>query len=201
MFPQDTWKIYNYMLKQNDNFIRLDSHVKFLEQCIKENLIPKGLYYKSKVNYNNNSLQSRCQKILDKASMKSIKMTVNWLHKQISHYIHNLKESKQTLLKVTHHKDYQKLISKMNIKFAKRSKKLKETKGRKLTALRQIRRELHLEAQPNLKEKRNRRKHKNKRKRDAKSKRLLRKRKIEDKQSHLKQELKDIVLPLSPSKG
>ena len=195
MFPENTWNIYKNVLKQNINFIQLDSHIEFLEKCIKEDLIPKGLFYQSRINFDNDLLKLRCQKLLNKASMKCMKMTVNWLHKQITHVGYQIKENKQSLFNTTCEKDYQQLIAKMNNISSKISKKLKETKQRKLATLRQARNEINLILQPNLKTRRNRRRRNHKRKRNAKSKRLFRKRKIQEKQFSLKGKLQNVILP------
>ena len=79
--PEHIWSIYKQLQHAKIAVIKLDSHYDFLSTCKQDNLIPKGLQHKCKINYE--PIKQFSQSLLNNVSFKVINRTLKWMKREI----------------------------------------------------------------------------------------------------------------------
>ena len=90
------------------------------------------MHQKCKITFIDKDLQRKCQAHLDKAVLKTIKLTLKWLHKKIEELVQQSKNLKKELSKKFTKKEFKEMNKKMENKKLELERKMNDTKTRKL---------------------------------------------------------------------
>ena len=96
--PRELFKLFCCLRDKGAKLVSIRSHIEFIENCYKSNLITKGLSYRSKVAFQNQELRNFAQETLDRASI-SIQEKVNRVSKRrIKNYSERFSKRKSRTL-------------------------------------------------------------------------------------------------------